>query len=132
MPDYVCFGKFDQEKYGHPESYFRERYTFLDGRGGLKIAKTAELGFGNKIITQSHNLVDGAYTGAAVDRPVTIDDYAWVTSFCVLYNCHIEHHAIVGCGAVVKNCVVPPYTIVEGNPARIVAHWTGNEWEMFA
>jgi len=58
-----------------------------------------------------------------VYKQVVVDDYAWVTSGSILYNCHIEHHGIVAIGTVVKNMTVKPYTIVAGNPAVVVAEW---------
>lgn len=129
MSEYMCFGNFDEQAAGHNRHYFVERCTWLDFRGGLTIASTAEFGFGNKIFTWSHNIKKGQYSGIAVDRPVVIEDYAWITSCCVLYNCRVGHHAIVGIGSVVSGIVIPPWTIVRGNPARPVAHWNGKEWE---
>jgi acetyltransferase-like isoleucine patch superfamily enzyme len=121
--DYVCFGNFNEQAAGHSEWYFSERYTWLDFRGGLKIAATAQFGFSNRIMTASHSIATGQFYGPMVYRPVTIEDYAWITSFCILYNCTIGHHAVVSIGSVVANMVVEPYCIVEGNPAQVVKVW---------
>lgn len=129
MPDYLCFGKFDEQAAGHTEHYFAERYTWLDFRGGLKIAKTAEFGIGNRIITWSHDIKSGQFVNTVSDRPVEIGEFAWVTSFCILYNCTIGHHAVVKIGSVVASMNVPPYTMVAGNPARMIAYWIGDKWE---
>jgi acetyltransferase-like isoleucine patch superfamily enzyme len=61
-------------------------------------------------------------------RPVIIDDYAWIASDVVLYNCHIGEGAVVSVGSVVRSRDVPPWTMVEGNPARIIARYEGGEW----
>lgn len=128
MPDYYCFGHFREADAGHAEHYFSERFTLLDFRGPLKIASTAQFGFCNRIFTQSHSIAHGQFYGPAIDKPVTIEDGAWITSYCTLYDCTIGHHAIVSIGSVVAHATIPPYTIVAGNPARPVAEWDGEKW----
>lgn len=113
---------------GHPESYFAMRYMWLDCRGPLTISSTAVFGFCVKIITRSHVMDGGEFDVHVVDKPVRIDDGAQVYSFSLLYNCHIKHHAVVACGSVVRNMTVEPWTMVEGNPARIVKYWDGEKW----
>lgn len=113
---------------GHPESYFAMRYMWLDCRGPLTISPTAVFGFGVKIITRSHDMTHGEFDVHVVDRPVQVDDGAQVYSFALLYNCHIKHHAVVACGAVVRNMTVEPWTMVEGNPARVTKCWNGERW----
>lgn len=131
MPDYVCLGQFSERKAGHSEHYFAERYSWLDFRGELSIDPTVQFGFCNMIITQSHDITTGEWRVPVVNKKVTIGAHAWITSRCMLYNCEIGHHAIVACGAVVRNMTVPPYTIVEGNPAKVVAKWNDEtkKWE---
>ena len=126
--NYVVMGTFDESKAGHNEHYYAERYTFIDFRGGLLIDPTAQFGFQNTIITLSHDISGGSFTVPAVKRPVVIEHHAWITSNCVLYNCTIGHHSIIAVGAVVRNMTVPPYTIMEGNPARRIAVWSGSSW----
>jgi acetyltransferase-like isoleucine patch superfamily enzyme len=54
------------------------------------------------------------------DKPVIIDRDAWVGAHAiVLKGVTIGEGAIVGAGAVVTKDV-PPYTVVAGNPARVV------------
>lgn len=131
MPEYICMGVFNEQKAGHPEHYFSERYTWLDFRGELRIAPTAEFGFQNMIITQSHDVYTGEFRGPTIDKKVIVEHHAWITSRCILYNCVIGHHAIVATGAVVRNMTVPPYTIVEGNPAKVCKRWNEEtkKWE---
>ncbi len=128
MPDYVAMGGFNHETAGHIEKYFMERYTFMDFRGGLFISPTSEWGFGVKILTMTHDIRAGQYTPITLSRPVYVEDYAWIASFSLLYNCRVSHHGIVACEAVVRNMTVEPYTIVAGNPARVIARWDGKEW----
>jgi len=63
------------------------------------------------------------YEEGSVDRPVVIDDYAWMASDVVLYNCHVGEGAVVSVGSVVRSRDVPPWTMVEGNPARVIARY---------
>lgn len=132
MPDYICFGEFREADCGHPEQYYRERFASLDCRGGLKIAPSAQFGFYVHVWTQSHAIESGKFTVPVVDRPVQIDAHAWIGSDVVLYNCHVEHHAIIACGSVVRNCTVPAHEMWEGNPARPIKRWAGDHWEKIA
>ena len=52
--------------------------------------------------------------------PVIIEDDVWIgENVCVLPNVTIGHNSIVGANSVVtKN--IPPYSVVVGNPARIL------------
>ena len=126
-------GSFSQQKAGHPASFYNTRQIFLDCRGSLSIHPNTGWGWFAAVITQSHDTssgetIHGQNMTGVVDRPVTIDEGAYIGSFAVLYNCHIQHHAIVACGAVVRNMTVPPYTIVEGNPARVVKEYRDGKW----
>jgi len=121
-------GEWTPEKIGKPLEYFDLRKVFLDCRGELKIHPTTEWGWYVAVITASHDISSGQYTTGVVNRPVIVDEYAWIGSFSVLYNCHIQHHAIVACGAVVRNMTVEPWTIVEGNPAVPIKRFVDGQW----
>ena len=54
-------------------------------------------------------------------RPVTVGDNVWLGTNCfILPGTTIGEGSIVAAGAVVRG-EVPPYTVVAGNPARVVA-----------
>lgn len=54
------------------------------------------------------------------EQPVTIANDAWVgANACVLRGVSIGEGAVVAAGSVVTKDV-PPYTIVAGNPARVI------------
>lgn len=56
----------------------------------------------------------------AVHAPVRIDDNVWIGERCsILKGVHIGEGAVVGCCSVVTKDV-PPYTLVAGNPAKVV------------
>lgn len=63
--------------------------------------------------------------------PVIIEDDCWLGFSCeVLSGVHIGKHSIIAARAVVTKDV-PPYTIVAGNPARIVKQYNfeTKKWE---
>lgn len=63
--------------------------------------------------------------------PVIIDDQCWLGFSCeILSGVHIGRHSIVAARAVVTKDV-PPYSIVAGNPARIVKQYNFDtkQWE---
>jgi len=54
------------------------------------------------------------------DRPVVIEDDVWIAaSATILRGVRIGHGAVVGAAAVVTRDV-PPFTVVAGNPARVI------------
>ena len=63
--------------------------------------------------------------------PVVIEDDCWLGFSCeILSGVHIGKHSIVAARAVVTKDV-PPYSIVAGNPARIIKHYNfeTQRWE---
>ena len=54
------------------------------------------------------------------EQPVTVGNDVWIgANACVLRGVTIGEGAVVGAGSVVTKDV-PPYTIVAGNPARVI------------
>jgi acetyltransferase-like isoleucine patch superfamily enzyme len=52
--------------------------------------------------------------------PIVIDDDVWIGGNAVILpGVHIGRHSVVGAGSVVTKDV-PPYTVVAGNPARVL------------
>ena len=118
---------FGPGKIEHPRSYFEMRDISIDCRGGpVIISSQSQWGLRIRTYTQSHRAADKG--GPAVNRPLTVHANAWICSDVVLYNCTIGIGAIVGAGSVVSGRDVPEYTMVEGNPARIIARFDGSKW----
>jgi acetyltransferase-like isoleucine patch superfamily enzyme len=58
--------------------------------------------------------------GEVSAKPVTIERGAWIgVGALILPGVTVGHGSIVGAGSVV-NADVPPNTLVEGNPAKVV------------
>jgi len=125
----LLLGEFDYTKTGGlSPKFFWDRRTFLDCRGDLYIyPQNVTLGPHVKIITYSHSF-DKGELGPDIQKKVHIEQHAFIGGFALLYNCTIGHHARVGCGAVVANMDVPPYTTVVGNPAKIVSTYKDGKW----
>jgi acetyltransferase-like isoleucine patch superfamily enzyme len=61
-----------------------------------------------------------ADTSKSQNPEIIIENDVWIgTGAMLLGGCHIKDGAIVGCYAVVGG-VVPPYSVVVGNPARVI------------
>jgi acetyltransferase-like isoleucine patch superfamily enzyme len=92
--------------------------AFLDGRSGLDIGDCVNLGSHVSIYTRQHDPDDPDF--AEVGAPVTVGNYAWLASHCiVLPGVTIGEGAVVAAGAVVSRDVAP-YTMVGGVPARYI------------
>lgn len=91
---------------------------FLDGRSGLKFGNSVNLGSHVSIYTREHAVDDPDF--AETGAPVRVGDHAWVASHAiVLPGITVGEGAVVAAGAVVVKDV-PPFTLVGGNPARVI------------
>ena len=125
---YLIVGDFDPNKIGEKTPIMLwMNQIWIDFRGDLRVHPSTSIGFGVKLLTTSHTFETGV-GGKAIIRRVWIDNDCFVGSFSVLYNCWLQHHSVVAAGAVVRNITVPPYCIVEGNPARVVKKFVDGKW----
>lgn len=115
------------------QGYFEERDCWLDCRGEdcLWISEKANVGWEVKLITLSHDISNPPSYGGLTQRRITIDDHAFIFFGAILYNCHIGEGAIVAAGSVVNGMKVEPYTMVAGNPAKVVRKYNfeTKKWE---
>lgn len=122
----TILGDFDRQRIGHDRKYFIDRGILLDCRGAVEISSTSMWGYCAIVLTGSHN---PNRLGEVIYKSVTVEDGAWICSSALLFNCRVGEGAIVAAGAVIRSRDVPPRTMVEGNPARIIATFDGQEWE---
>lgn len=69
-----------------------------------------------------------------VTKPIIVEDEAWIGANAVITSgVRIGKHSVVAAGSIVTKDV-PDYSIVAGNPARIVKQYNPktNKWEKFA
>lgn len=109
------------------KQFFLERHCFIDCRGKLTVARSSIWGFNVHVYTASHN-IDSGVAKEVMLKEVFVGERVWIASDVILYNCNIMDGAIVSVGAVVRNMTVTPFTMVEGNPAKVVKFFNGQEW----
>ena len=91
----------------------------IDVRAPLTIGDYVILGDSASIITCSHDTDDPEWKFKPYG--LEIEDYVWIaTRAMILPSCRkIGRGAVIGAGAVVS-ADVPPFSVVVGNPARVV------------
>ena len=92
--------------------------------GEITVGEYAFFGHNVSVLTGTHDWTKfGAERQVAVPtsgRDVAIEEGAWVSSHAIIVApCRIGAHAVVGVGSLVLKDVAP-YTIVAGNPARVL------------
>lgn len=92
--------------------------------GDITVAEHAFFGHNVSVLTGTHDWTTfGAERQVAVEesgRDVVIEEGVWVSSSAIIVGpCRIGAHAVVGVGSLVLRDV-EPYTVVAGNPARVL------------
>jgi len=92
--------------------------------GEISVGEFAFFGHNVSVLTGTHDWTKfGAERQVAVPqsgRNVVIEEGVWVSSNAIVVApCRIGAHAVVGVGALVLSDV-DPYTVVAGNPARVL------------
>ena len=91
---------------------------WLDGRQGITIGSHVSISIGCKLLTLSHDPQDPNFN--TLGAPIVVEDYAWLGAFSmILPGVRVGRGAIVGAGSIVTRDVAD-WTIVAGNPARVV------------
>ncbi len=127
----MILGTFDPAKVSGliPQWFWDRQVGLIDFRGDLQIRCSQSITFGFRVncITASHDFNSGGI-GEVRLKKVWIEHGVFVGSFAVLYDCWLQDHSVVSIGSVVKNMIVPPYCMVEGNPAKIVKEYINGHW----
>ena len=135
---YASIGKhcdLDYEMVTVPKNIRLEDYTriqnhlnFISYKGKLIVKKYAAIGAGCIIIPGDHVPTVGVPQYLAgklhindVDGEIVVGEDAWVGAGTILLShCRIGRGAVVAAGAVVSK-PVPPYAVVAGVPAKVIA-----------
>ena len=122
-------GNFDESLMGHDMHFYSQRETFLDCRSRMiKISKDSFWGYNNTILTMSHDISKGNF-GTMTEKRLWVDEFAWISSNCTIYNSWIKSNAVISCGSVLSSVIVPNLCIVAGNPAKIVSRYVNGKWQ---
>lgn len=109
-------------------SIIQDRNNFISYDGKLVLGKYSVISSGCIIIPANHQPVFGVPFYVATmthigddSRTIEIAEDVWVGAGSILLpKCKIGRGAIVGAGSVVTK-EIPPYSVVVGNPARVIA-----------
>ncbi|WP_027189368.1 acyltransferase [Paucidesulfovibrio longus] len=100
---------------------------FLGGGGGLTIGSDVMIGAGSKIVTSAHthDKTDIPMREQGLEwKPVHVEDDVWFGfDVVVLPGVRIGRGSILGAASVVTRDV-PPYSVVAGNPGRVLRQRT--------
>jgi acetyltransferase-like isoleucine patch superfamily enzyme len=92
--------------------------VLLDGGGGLVIGSFVNISPEALLLTTEHDPESPVFEGR--DRKVVVGDRVWIASRAmILPGSTVGEGVVVAAGAVVRGDV-PPWSIVAGNPARVV------------
>lgn len=93
--------------------------------GDITVGEWAFFGHRVLILCGEHDVTRfGAQRKSAIEHhghDITIGEGAWIASGAIVLGpCVIGEHAVVAAGSVVTADGVDPYTVVAGNPARVL------------
>lgn len=116
---------------GSPEKIFLddgahlfEGFSYISSKGKFYMGEGSTTGIGLTIITNTHKRVLGHLRvnnhSEDYDQDIIVEEDVLFGAFVTLMDgCRIGRGATIGAGAVIRNNV-PPYSIVVGNPAKVV------------
>jgi|APSaa5957512535_1039671.scaffolds.fasta_scaffold117041_2 acetyltransferase-like isoleucine patch superfamily enzyme len=106
------------------------RGVIINATGGVILKDHVRVGPNSMIISTNHNFGD---IGRSIDsqgvnyKEIIIEEDVWVGAHVkILSGANIGAHSVVGAGSVVTS-IIPPYSIVVGNPGRVIANRKKND-----
>lgn len=103
--------------------------NFLQAKGGLRLGNNVLFAPGVKVWTTNHNINDPdipVRKQGHTNAPVVIEDDVFVASNAfILPGTTLSRGCVVSAGAVVSGKTYRPYSILGGNPARVIGYRGG-------
>jgi acetyltransferase-like isoleucine patch superfamily enzyme len=98
-------------------------YVFIDGYGTVKISDNVRIGHRTSIISEDHNYSSKnkpIFKQEKIAEPVIINNDVWIGCDAkILKGVTIGNGAVIGAGSVITKDI-PPYSVVVGNPGKII------------
>ena len=103
-----------------PKCLIRSAHGTIHIGNHVMIGPGVHIHGGNHIINQKGCYLDEVQKGNNTDGELIIEDDVWIGSYSIiLKGSQIGRGAIIGAGSVVRH-QVPPYSMVSGNPCKVV------------
>lgn len=97
--------------------------VFLNGYGGIEFGDDSGVAYGTALISEDHAISDPdtlIKEQPKIPGKITVGKNVWIASNCtILKGVTIGEGSVVAAGSVLTRSV-PPFTLVGGNPARVI------------
>ena len=87
---------------------------------------------GNIVIrtNDGHSIIDESGNRINLSKNIKIDNHVWIgMNSMILKNTHLSTGCIVGANSIVTKKFMKPYTMIAGNPARIINKDCSYDWK---
>ena len=97
--------------------------VFLNGYGGIEFGDDSGVAYGSALISEDHEIANPDILikeQPKIPGKITVGKNVWIAANCtILKGVTIGDGSVVAAGSVLTRSV-PPYTLVGGNPARVI------------
>ena len=97
--------------------------VFLNGYGGIEFGDDSGVAYGSALISEDHAIVNPDILikeQPKIPGKITVGKNVWIAANCtILKGVTIGEGSVVAAGSVLTRSV-PPFTLVGGNPARVI------------
>lgn len=95
------------------------------GEGKLIMGNDIDVAVGLTVVSSNHRQKPGVVRDGSNDdndyTDVVVEDDVWIgANVTLLAGSHVGRGAIIGAGCVVRRQHIPPYSVVIGNPAKVI------------